>query len=103
MPIVMNRRWVLDRYPEGIPPLDTWRLEEADVPKPGIGQILLKAKWLSVDPYMRGRMSPARSYTRGVAPGEVMTGGGAGEVVESNHPEWKPGDIAESIQFGWQE
>jgi NADPH-dependent curcumin reductase CurA len=99
----MNRRWVLARYPDGIPPPDTWRLEEAEVPNPGIGQILVKAKWLSVDPYMRGRMSPARSYTRGVSPGEVMTGGGVGEVIQSNHPAWKPGDIAESMQFGWQE
>jgi NADPH-dependent curcumin reductase CurA len=63
----------------------------------------VKAKWLSVDPYMRGRMSPATNYTKGVALGEVMHGGGVGEVVMSNHPAWKPGDIAEAMSVGWQE
>jgi NADPH-dependent curcumin reductase CurA len=48
-------------------------------------------------------MSPARGYTKGVALGEVMAGGGVGEVVASNHPRWKVGDIAESMSFGWQE
>src|SRR5262249_9889525 len=62
-----------------------------------------QSKWLSVDPYMRGRMSPATNYTKGVAIGEVMQGGGVGEVVASNHPAWKVGDIAESMSFGWQE
>jgi hypothetical protein len=62
-----------------------------------------QSKWLSVDPYMRGRMSPATNYTKGVAIGEVMQGGGVGEVVVSNHPAWKVGDIAESMSFGWQE
>ena len=54
-------------------------------------------------PVMRGRMSPAANYTKGVAIGEVMQGGGVGEVVASNHPAWKAGDIAESMSFGWQE
>jgi NADPH-dependent curcumin reductase CurA len=52
---------------------------------------------------MRGRMSPATNYTKGVGLGEVMHGGGVGEVVVSNHPAWKPGDIAESMSVGWQE
>ena len=52
---------------------------------------------------MRGRMSPATNYTKGVAIGEVMQGGGVGEVVASNHPAWKVGDVAESMSFGWQE
>ncbi len=99
----MNRRWLLAKYPEGIPEPDTWVLDTQPVPEPGAGQILVRAKWLSVDPYMRGRMSPATNYTRGVGIGEVMQGGGVGEVVASNHPAWKPGDIAESMSFGWQE
>ncbi len=98
-----NRRWLLARYPEGIPEPDCWRLEAAPVPQPGPGQILVKAKWLSVDPYMRGRMSPGGNYTKGVGIGEVMQGGGVGEVVASNHPGWKPGDVAESMAFGWQD
>ena len=99
----MNRRWFLKQYPEGMPTLDNWTMDEQRVPDPGPGQILVKAKWLSVDPYMRGRMSPATNYTKGVEIGELMQGGGVGEVVASNHPKWKAGDIAESMSFGWQE
>lgn len=99
----MNRRWLLARYPDGMPASDNWRLDTQPVPDPGPGQILVKAKWLSVDPYMRGRMSPASNYTKGVGLGEVMQGGGVGEVVASNHPLWKPGQIAESMSMGWQE
>ncbi len=86
-----------------MPTLDNWTMDEQRVPDPGPGQILVKAKWLSVDPYMRGRMSPATNYTKGVEIGELMQGGGVGEVVASNHPKWKAGDIAESMSFGWQE
>jgi NADPH-dependent curcumin reductase CurA len=100
---VVNRRWLLKQYPEGMPTLDNWTMDAQPVPDPGPGQILVKAKWLSVDPYMRGRMSPATNYTKGVEIGEVMQGGGVGEVVASNHPKWKAGDIAESMSFGWQE
>jgi NADPH-dependent curcumin reductase CurA len=52
---------------------------------------------------MRGRISPATNYAKGVGIGEVMQGGGVGEVVASNHPMWQPGDIAESMSFGWQQ
>jgi hypothetical protein len=100
---VMNRRWLLAGYPEGMPTLENWTLDRQPVPDPGPGQILVKAKWLSVDPYMRGRMSPSANYTKGAAIGEVMQGGGVGEVVASNHPAWKVGEIAESMAFGWQE
>jgi NADPH-dependent curcumin reductase CurA len=100
---VMNRRWLLAGYPEGMPTRENWTLDRQPVPDPGPGQILVKAKWLSVDPYMRGRMSPSANYTKGVAIDEVMQGGGVGEVVASNHPAWKVGEIAESMAFGWQE
>ena len=98
-----NRRWLLAAYPEGMPSKANWKLDLQPVSDPGPGQILVKAKWLSVDPYMRGRMSRAASYTQGVDLGDVMQGGGVGEVVASNHPAWKIGDIAESMSFGWQE
>ena len=78
----------------GMPTLENWTLDNQPVPDPGPGQILVKAKWLSVDPYMRGRMSPSANYTKGVALGEVMQGGGVGEVVASNHPAWKVREIA---------
>jgi NADPH-dependent curcumin reductase CurA len=99
----INRRWLLAEYPEGMPSLETWRMSEEPVAEPGPGQILVRVNWLSVDPYMRGRISPARGYTKGVEIGGLMQGGGVGEVVKSNHPDWKPGDIAESMAVGWQE
>ena len=98
-----NRRWLLKHYPDGMPTVDTWELDTQAVPEPGPGQILVKAHWLSVDPYMRGRMSPAKNYTKGVDIGAVMHGAGVGEVIASNHPAWRPGDVAESMSFGWQE
>ena len=64
---VMNRRWLLAGYPEGMPTLENWTLDRQPVPDPGPGQILIKAKWLSVDPYMRGRMSPSANYTKGAS------------------------------------
>jgi NADPH-dependent curcumin reductase CurA len=98
-----NRQWVLASHPRGAADESTWKLTDAPPPRPGPGQILIKTQWLSLDPYMRGRISPSANYTRGVAVGEVMQGGGVGEVVESNHPAWKAGDIAESMDVGWQE
>ena len=98
-----NRQWVLASHPKGPADANTWRLTEAPRPKPGPGQILIKTQWLSVDPYMRGRISSSANYAKGVQIGEVMQGGGVGEVVESNHPDWKAGDIAESMDVGWQE
>jgi NADPH-dependent curcumin reductase len=98
-----NRRWVLVDHPDGMPTPGTFRLEEAAAPQPGPFEVLVRNRWLSVDPYMRGRISPARSYAAGVRPGEVMTGGGVGEVVESRHPDLAPGDIVESFHMGWQE
>ena len=67
---VANHRWLLAAYPDGMPTLENWTLDRQPVPDPGPGQILVKAKWLSVDPYMRGRMSPSANYTKGVAIGE---------------------------------
>lgn len=73
------------------------------MPEPGPRQILVRVKWLSLDPYMRGRISPAANYTAGVQPGGVMQGGGVGEVIASNHPDWQVGELAESMGMGWQE
>ncbi|MGH1369508.1 MAG: NADP-dependent oxidoreductase [Maritimibacter sp.] len=98
-----NRQWVLDAYPNGPATESTWRMELGEVPKPGPGQIVVRTKWLSLDPYMRGRISPGANYTAGVQPGGVMHGGGIGEVVASNHPNWAVGDLAESMNIGWQE
>lgn len=98
-----NRQWRLAAHPQGAASLGTWSLHEAAMPEPGPGQILIRTQWLSLDPYMRGRISPSANYAKGVGIGEVMQGGGVGEVVASNHPDWKPGDIAEAMGIGWQE
>lgn len=100
---LINRRWVLASYPEGMPTHDNWRLESVPVPELQPGQILVKLRYLSVDPYMRGRIHPGKNYAEGVSPGELMTGGGVGEVIASGHPDWKVGDVAESMFMGWQE
>lgn len=98
-----NRQWVLDSHPDGPATPRNWRMVQADMPEPGPGQILVRTLWLSLDPYMRGRISPAANYAAGVKPGEVMQGGGVGEVVASNHPDWRPGDLVESMHVNWQE
>jgi NADPH-dependent curcumin reductase CurA len=98
-----NHQWLLAAHPEGMPDAGNWRLVERAVEGPGPGRLLVRAHYLSVDPYMRGRISRRRNYAAGVEIGAVMTGGGVGEVVESRHPDFAPGDIVESFTFGWQE
>ncbi|WP_209428114.1 NADP-dependent oxidoreductase [Pararhodobacter sp. SW119] len=98
-----NRQWLLDHHPEGPATADCWRLAESPMPEPGPGQILVKLRWLSMDPYMRGRIAKGPNYAAGVSPGQVMQGGGVGEVVASNHPKWRPGDLAEAMGMGWQD
>jgi NADPH-dependent curcumin reductase CurA len=96
-----NQRIVLASRPEGWVVAENFRLEKAPLPAPGDGEVLVKNLWLSLDPYMRGRMSDAKSYVKGVDIGEVMVGQTVGEVVESKHPGFKPGDKA-LTQLGWQ-
>ena len=91
----------LANRPTGPVEESNFRIVELDVPKPAHGEILVKNLWLSLDPYMRGRMSAAKSYAKGVEIGEVMTGGTVGQVVESNHPKFKVGDHVVG-SLGWQ-
>ena len=97
------RRWVLASYPEGMPDESNFRMEDVPFPECGASEMLVRAIYLSVDPYMRGRMSPAGNYATGVKPGDVMVGGGVGEVIDSNVEGFSPGDIVTSMSFGWQE
>jgi len=97
-----HRRVVLARRPPGEPAESDFRVEEVPVPEPGSGQFLARVIYLSLDPYMRGRMRDAKSYAAPVALGEVMTAGAVGEVVKSNHPQFQVGDIVEDT-LGWQE
>jgi NADPH-dependent curcumin reductase CurA len=97
-----NRQIVLASRPEGEPRPENFRVVETDMPAPRDGEVLLKTLWLSLDPYMRGRISAAKSYARGVEPGEVMVGGTVSEVAASNNPRFSVGDIVLSYS-GWQE
>jgi len=97
----MNKRVVLASYPEGWVTESNFRVETAPIPKPGDGEVMVKNLWLSLDPYMRGRMSQQKSYVKGVEIGEVMSGETAGEVLESKHPKFKPGDKV-TAPSGWQ-
>jgi NADPH-dependent curcumin reductase CurA len=99
-----QKQWRLASYPEGLPSEENWTLSEGPVPQPGPNQMLVRAIYLDVAPYMRGRISPQKNYAAGVKPGDVMLGGGIGEVVQSNAKQYKPGDIVVSdFAFGWQE
>jgi NADPH-dependent curcumin reductase CurA len=96
-----HRRWVLASRPHGEPVQDNFRLEEGDIPTPGNGQLLLRTVYLSLDPYMRGRMSDAPSYSPPVEIGATMVGGTVSRVEQSNHADYKTGDWVLSYS-GWQ-
>ena len=96
-----NQRIVLASRPEGWVTPQNFRLEKAPLPRPADGEVLVKNLWLSLDPYMRGRISAAKSYVKGVDIGEVMVGQTVGEVMESKHPTLKKGDHV-LTQLGWQ-
>jgi len=96
-----NKRVVLASRPAGWVSEDNFRLETAPLPKPAEGEVLVKNLWLSLDPYMRGRMSDAKSYVKGVDIGELMVGQTVGEVVESRNEKFKQGDKV-LTQLGWQ-
>ena len=98
----VNRRIVLAERPQGRPGPENFRLEEVPVPEPGASELLARTIYLSLDPYMRGRMSDAPSYTPPVAIGGVMTGGTVGQVVRSNLEGFAPGDFVVGYG-GWQD
>src|SRR3546814_10789501 len=79
---------------------ENFRVEEAVIPEPSEGEVLLKILYLSLDPYMRGRMSAAKSYAAPVELGAVMEGGTVAKVLRSHHPDFNPGDIVLS-HSGW--
>ena len=97
-----NRRILLTARPEGLPKPTDFRLVETSAPEPGDGEMLLRTLYLSLDPYMRGRMRDAKSYAPPVPLDGVMVGGVVGEVTASRHPDYAVGDIVEG-RIGWQE
>lgn len=98
----VHRRIVLKRRPKGYPELSDFELVETPIEDPGPGEALVRAHYLSLDPYMRGRMNDARSYVPPLAIGEVIVGGVVGEVVRTNTDAFAVGDVVEG-RLGWQE
>jgi NADPH-dependent curcumin reductase CurA len=98
----LNKQFHLVSRPKGEATADNFRLIEAPVPPLADGQVLVRHHFLSLDPYMRGRMDDARSYAPPQALNEVMIGGTAGEVVESKHPGYATGDLVVGMG-GWQQ
>ena len=96
------RRWVLAQRPTGMPDASTFRMEEVPIPEPGEGQVLVRNLYLSIDPYMRGRLRDVESYAPSVKLGEVMVGGVAGQVVASRNARFAEGTFVNGM-FGWQE
>ncbi len=96
-----NRQVVLKARPRGAPKPGDFEVVETPMPSPGDGQVLCRTIYLSLDPYMRGRMNEARSYAPSVDLGQPMVGGTVSEVIESRHPRFAPGDIVAGYD-GWQ-
>ena len=97
-----NRQILLAARPTGFPKPTDFRMVETPVPEPADGQFLVGIAYLSVDPYMRGRMNAARSYADPQPLDEVMGGGAVGKVLASRHPGFAEGEYVVGF-FGWQE
>ena len=97
-----NRQFVLRSRPVGLPRVSDFALIETPLPELTGGEVLVQALYLSVDPYMRGRISGMKSYAAPVEIGQVMVGGCVARVVESKNPDFASGDIVD-IYMGWQE
>jgi NADPH-dependent curcumin reductase CurA len=100
--VPQNRQILLASRPAGFPTEANFRLVETPVPQPADGQFLVRNHWLSLDPYMRGRMDAVKSYAKYVELDEVMTGATVGEIVASKHPQFAVGEFATGA-FGWQD
>src|SRR5437763_12347271 len=96
-----NRQVLLKRRPEGMPAPGDFDIVDAPLPEPGTGEVLLRGIYLSLDPYMRGRISGQRSYAKPVEIGAVIEGRVVGQVVRSNHPGFREDDYAMG-GYGWQ-
>ena len=98
----VNRQVRLKARPDGIPQAEHFELVEAPLPAPADGEVLVRNSFLSVEPAMRGWVSAVANYSEPVAVGAVMRALAAGTVVESRHPDWRPGDRVAGM-FGWQD
>jgi NADPH-dependent curcumin reductase CurA len=101
MPAATNVKVILKSRPVGEPKPTDFSVMSEPAPKPGPGEVLCRTLYLSLDPYMRGRISGVKSYTAPVEIGQVIVGGTVSEIVESNHPKWQRGDLVMGYD-GWQ-
>lgn len=101
MTVKTNKQYILAKRPSGTPTGEDFQLVERPIPNPGEGEVIIRTLFLSVDPYMRGRMNDRKSYVPPYALGEVITGGVVGEVVQSRAPEFQEGEIVLG-NLGWQ-
>ncbi|MFI2856073.1 NADP-dependent oxidoreductase [Paenibacillus sp. JSM ZJ436] len=97
----VNEKIILTNRPEGMPTAEDFSIQEEQLPVPQAGEVLVRTLYVSVDPYMRGRMSSAKSYAAPYELGDVIKGGSIGQIMESTDPEWKQGDIVAGL-WGWQ-
>ncbi len=97
----INRALVLGDYPSGAPGARHFQLVETPLPEPARGEVLVRSIYLSVDPYMRGRLRPGPSYAEPQKIGEVMVGEVVGEIIASRSPGYAPGDLV-TADIGWQ-
>ena len=102
MTTLTSREVHLKSRPVGTPTADNFTLATVEVPAPGAGEVQVKNLYMTVDPYMRGRMTDRPSYVPPFQIGEVLQGGAVGEVVASGDPKFQPGDIVSSM-WGWRE
>jgi NADPH-dependent curcumin reductase CurA len=102
MATATSREWRLAARPAGEPKLSDFEIAEVAVPEPAEGEIQVRNLWMTVDPYMRGRMNDVKSYTPPFQIGQPLTGGAIGEVTASAHPRFRVGDLVSSMA-GWRE
>ena len=98
----MPRAWHLKSRPSGMPTLENFELKEFALPELGDGMVRVRNRWLSVDPYMRGRMNDVKSYVPAFEVGAPMDGGAIGEVIESKAEGLNPGDLVQHMA-GWRD
>jgi hypothetical protein len=99
---ITSREVRLKSRPQGLPTAANFEIASVELPAPGPGEVQVRNSWMTVDPYMRGRMNDVKSYAPPFQLGEAMQGGAVGEVVASSDPAFKAGDAVQSF-FGWRE
>ena len=97
-----NKKVILKSRPAGFPILENFDIINEEINELEYGQVIIEVIWLSLDPYMRGRMSQAKSYASPIEIGEVITGGAGGQIIESRCPNFEKGNIVEGFTIGWQ-